>query len=149
MSIWQFISKWFLKNAWPQIQQLLKRAIGEIIGWLIKRLKKIFDDFDRKKEEKAKARAEEYDRKAKETDSEKEAEENRIRAEVWRQVAEELRQVNEEKDKIIKDLEAELKQKAEEIVEGKKVEDVFAAEKGTIELLPGKFLALPQSDEKD
>lgn len=87
---------WFRDVVWPIIHDEVIAICEELLREFRRKIRGVFEERARQREEWARKNAQEAQRKASEAPSDLEADRQEAIAQVWRQVAEDLRRENEE-----------------------------------------------------
>ncbi len=123
--IFKSISKWFVKQAWPHIQQLIIKFIGDSVEWLFDKFKEVLKNSNSRQSKNAEQKAKEAEQMSKISKTKEEAEKYKNISEVWRQVAEEHRTENERLKQEISSLLKKSNKTVKEKVNSLTVDDVF------------------------
>jgi len=108
---------WIIKNVWPIIQQQVISMFAEALGWLTKKIKKLFSSKSKERAKEAEEKAEFAEKKSENASNEKEADTYRAEAAVWREVAEQYRQDLEDMKQKITELETKAKSNTKNEIE--------------------------------
>ncbi len=142
MSVWQSIVKWFIKYAWPEIQEFIKRLIPELLNWVYQQVQEVLDASRLRQAGEAEQKAQAAQQRAEQTTNAQDAEHFRKIAEVWQKVADDLRQENERLKEEVSKLFAETNTAAQRNVSLLTAEDVFEIHDKTLSLKKNPNLTL-------
>jgi len=146
-SIWKMIAAWFVKSAWPEIQELLITVLIQFLEWLFKKLQKIWGNWYEHNINKYVQKAEEAEKRAQESKDDKEAEKYEQVAKVWREVAMDFLRENESLSKKLADLMEKSGTVVAEKVSSLRAANVFDTTRELKLMHQENFLTLPPPDE--
>jgi len=108
----KIIWPWIKEHVWPLIQEQIISLFVHLLGWIVQKIKDLFESKSENRAEQAEEKAKSAENMAETSTDENEAHAYRAEAAVWREVAEQYRQDMEEMKKRIKELEDETEESA-------------------------------------